>query len=220
MKVLAIDFSSPQRSVAFLEADPGVSGLRSAEVLEAGPPQTAAFGMIEQVLEQAGAERETVECMAIGIGPGSYTGIRASIALAQGWELIARTKLLAISSVEAIATEAAESGLTGPVVVVVDAQRNEFYLASYQVGDGCARERKRLRLASQAEALEAAAKGQVIGPEVTRWFPRGKLVFPRAATLARLALNRKDFLPGERIEPIYLRETTFIKAPPPPALPL
>ena len=61
-----------------------------------------------------------------------------------------------------------------------------------------------------------AAAGQVIvGPEVTRWFPSGRIVFPRAATLARLAASRTDFADGESLEPIYLRETTFVKAPPP-----
>jgi hypothetical protein len=52
------------------------------------------------------------------------------------------------------------------------------------------------------------------GPEVTKWFPGGRLIFPRAAVLAELAARRCDFTPGERLEPIYLRETNFVKAPP------
>jgi tRNA threonylcarbamoyl adenosine modification protein YeaZ len=219
MKILAIDFSSPQRSVALLEAFPSAPGLRLAEVVETGAPQAAAFGMIDQVLQEVGLERKAVECLALGIGPGSYTGIRASIAVAQGWQLMAATKLLAISSVEAIASEAADSGLDGPVVVVVDAQRNEFYVARYEIGVGGARELEPLRLVTLTEAQTAAARAQIIGPEVTRWFPEGRLIFPRAATLARLALHRSDFLPGEKIEPIYLRETKYVKAPPPRVLP-
>lgn len=219
MKVLAIDFSSAQRSAAFLEAIPGARGVRVAEVVETGAPQTAAFGMIEQVLQEAGVEREAVECLAVGIGPGSYTGIRASIALAQGWQLVAGAKLLGISSMEAMAMEVADSGLVGPVLVVVDAQRNEFYLARYDIHAGGPREVGPLRLATLAETQSAAVQGQVIGPEVTRWFPEGRLIFPRAATLARLALNRSDFFAGEKLEPIYLRETKFVKAPPPRVLP-
>jgi tRNA threonylcarbamoyl adenosine modification protein YeaZ len=219
MKILAIDFSSPQRSVAVLEAVPAAAGLRWSEVVETGAPQTSAFGMIDRALEETGFGRETIDCLAVGIGPGSYTGIRASIALAQGWELMGGTKLLAISSVETIATEAADSGLVGPAAVLVDAQRNEFYMARYEMGAGAAREIEPLRLVTLPEAQTAAAKTQVIGPEVTRWFPDGRLVFPRAATLARLAMNRSDFLPGESIQPIYLRETKFVKAPPPRVLP-
>jgi len=38
---------------------------------------------------------------------------------------------------------------------------------------------------------------------------------PTAAMLARLAAERSDFIAGEKLEPIYLRETSFVKAPPP-----
>jgi hypothetical protein len=40
------------------------------------------------------------------------------------------------------------------------------------------------------------------------------MVFPRAAMLGQLALNRNDFAAGGKLEPIYLRETNFVKAPP------
>jgi len=60
----------------------------------------------------------------------------------------------------------------------------------------------------------ADAKEILIGPEVTRWFPDGRMVFPRAAMLGQLALNRNDFDAGDKLEPIYLRETNFVKAPP------
>jgi hypothetical protein len=54
---------------------------------------------------------------------------------------------------------------------------------------------------------------------VVKGFPGSRLVFPRAATLASLASERKDFIPGEKMEPIYLRETKFVKAPPPRKIP-
>jgi len=64
--------------------------------------------------------------------------------------------------------------------------------------------------------MQSAERGEVlIGPEVTQRFPSGKTIFPRAATLGRLALGRTDFIAGDKIEPIYLRETKFVKAPPP-----
>ncbi len=63
------------------------------------------------------------------------------------------------------------------------------------------------------------AGGILIGPEVTNWFPGSRVLFPRAATLGQLARGRTDFVAGERLEPIYLRETQFVKAPPPRILP-
>jgi len=54
-----------------------------------------------------------------------------------------------------------------------------------------------------------------MGARRRRAHAAGRVVLPRAVTIARLAATRTDFLPGEKLEPIYLRETTFVKAPPP-----
>ncbi len=180
---------------------------------------TDAFGLVEAALRQAGVGLEQVECVAVGIGPGSYTGIRGAIALAQGWQFARGVKLLAIGSAQCLAAQAQAEGISGRVEVVIDAQRNEFYLAGYEISASGLREVEPLRLVSMAQVqqrLQAGAGGvTVIGPEVTRWFPGGRVVFPHAAALGGLALARSDFLAGENIEPIYLRETRFVKAPAP-----
>lgn len=192
-----------------------------AEVVDTGGPGVPALGMIEGALQAAGLEREQIECVAIGVGPGSYTGIRAAIALAQGWQLAAAVKLLAISSAECVAAQACAEGVSGPVLVAIDAQRGEFYRAGFLLRPEGVVETERLRLVSRgAIEAEAQARGQaVLGPEARKWFPTARDVFPRAAVLAALAAGRSEFLPGEKIEPIYLRETTFVKAPPPRIVP-
>ncbi|MGC3959249.1 MAG: tRNA (adenosine(37)-N6)-threonylcarbamoyltransferase complex dimerization subunit type 1 TsaB [Verrucomicrobiota bacterium] len=217
MKILALDFSSPQRSVAVWNDSAVVS-----EIVDASPGRDMKpFALIERALRQAGVSRETIECLAIGLGPGSYTGIRVAVSLAQGWQLATEVKLLGISSVECIAAQAASNGGNGKISVVVDAQRGEFYLASYATqSGGTFQETAPLRLATRADVEERENAGELLaGPEVTRWFPNGKIVFPQATTLARLASARIDFLPGEKLDPIYLRETTFVKAPPSRPLP-
>jgi hypothetical protein len=40
------------------------------------------------------------------------------------------------------------------------------------------------------------------------------MLFPRAAAIGQLAQGRRDFIAGEKLEPIYLREARFVKAPP------
>jgi len=174
------------------------------------------FAMIQSALEAAGVDGREIECIGIGLGPGSYTGIRAGIALAQGWQLARNLKLLGISSVEAIAAQARSDGLRGAVNVVVDAQRGEFYLATWELSDASARETQPLRIVGR-DAIESlsAGGGLLIGPEVTKWFPAGRTIHPRASNLASLAATRADFVTGDKLEPIYLRETTFVKAPPP-----
>src|SRR5262245_8194490 len=134
MKILALEFSSPQRSVAIVQT-PASHGLHAApsisEVIETGGRATKAIGMIEEALRDAQLEREQIDCIAVGLGPGSYNGIRAGIAFAQGWQLARNVKLLGVSSVECIAEQARADGLTGAINVVIDAQRNEFYLGQY-----------------------------------------------------------------------------------------
>ncbi|HEV2391200.1 MAG TPA: tRNA (adenosine(37)-N6)-threonylcarbamoyltransferase complex dimerization subunit type 1 TsaB [Verrucomicrobiae bacterium] len=219
MKILGLEFSSPQRSVAAVEVR-AEEPLVLAEVIETGPGSMRPLAMIEEALRQARIEREQIECLAVGLGPGSYTGIRTAIALAQGWQLGRGIKLLGISSAECIAAEAQAAGLTGRVHVIIDAQRNEFYLAAYELKPAQRRGLSPLRLACSSEVQQGLASGGLlVGPEVTRWFPEGRLLFPRAATLARLSVGETDFLSGEELGPIYLRETSFVKAPPPRIIP-
>ena len=212
MTILALEFSSPQRSVAVLRTD---GTAIAAEVVETCGRGTNAFGMIEQALAEAKIEREQIDVLAVGLGPGSYTGIRAAISLAQGWQLARGVKLLGVSSVETIAAQARAEKILGRVSVVIDAQRNEFYLATHEITADGRREIAPLKIMTGAEVESRAAAGEMLaGPEVTKWFPGGRLIFPRAAVLAELAARRCDFTPGERLEPIYLRETNFVKAPP------
>jgi tRNA threonylcarbamoyl adenosine modification protein YeaZ len=212
MKILAVEFSSLQRSVAVLNGS--APGTLVSEVVDTSPRGSEALGMIEEALRQAQLEREQIESLAIGLGPGSYTGIRSAIALAQGWELAAgerQIKFIGLSSADCIAAGAQGEGLTGSVAVVIDAQRNEFYLVSYKDGEIA----EPLRLASLADVQARAQAGEIlIGPEITKWFPAGRLIFPRAATLAKLALYQTEFASAQKLKPIYLRETKFVKAPP------
>jgi tRNA threonylcarbamoyl adenosine modification protein YeaZ len=210
MTILALEFSSPQRSVAVLRTEDAVM---AAEVIETGGRRTNAFGMIEQVLAGAKIEREQIEVMAVGLGPGSYTGIRAAISLAQGWQLARGVKLLGVSSAECLVAQARTEKILGRVSVVIEAQRNEFYLATYEITPDGWREIAPLDILPGAEVQSrAGADGILIGPEVTRWFPAGRMIFPRAAALAALAARRSDFTPGEKLQPVYLRETKFVKA--------
>src|SRR5438876_225742 len=101
MKILALEFSSAQRSVALV-----VDGQVRGRAQETGTRESRALSLIETALAAAGLERENVDCLAIGLGPGSYTGIRSAIALAQGWQLARGTKILGISSVESLAAQA------------------------------------------------------------------------------------------------------------------
>ncbi len=203
MTILALEFSSEQRSVA-LARDSEVL----ASAVETGDPRvTNAFGLIEKVLDQAKAARTEIGMIAVGLGPGSYTGIRAAIALAQGWQLARGVKLAGVSSIEAMAARAQTERIFGRVNVVVDAQREEFYQAVWNISAEKREEISGLKIVPAAELMERVRRGeQCIGPTAEQ------ALFPDAASVARLAAGRPNYVPDAALEPIYLRETSFVKA--------
>jgi tRNA threonylcarbamoyladenosine biosynthesis protein TsaB len=213
MKILAVEFSSQARNVAVLQCGDERSSVLLGRAAETSVRRQ--LGLVTDALQAANCEREEIETIAIGLGPGSYTGIRGAIALAQGWQLGRGVKLLGISSVECLAAQAAEEKIFGPVNIVIDAQRNEFYLARYEIEPGQWREAEALRLAPFAEIEQLHRSGQrIIGPDAMHWFASAQDVYPDAAILGRLACGGRDFVAGEKLEPIYLREVAYTKAPP------
>lgn len=216
MRILAFEFSGPERSVAALFTDAHGEVRVISEAVEAGGRSVNAFKLTEQVLAEAGMEREQVEVLAVGLGPGSYIGARMAISIAQGWEAGLKVRLMGVSSAEAIAMEACLEGLEGDVSVVIDAQRGEFYLADYEVGKAGYRETGALRITGREEVLARSGAGsRLIGPEVGKWFPEGGRMRPSARAVARIAAGRREFKPGDQLEPIYLRPVSFVKAPAP-----
>ena len=202
MTILALEFSSEQRSVALAR-----DGVVLAEACELGGRDTKAFALIEKVLAAAKIAREEIEVIVVGLGPGSYTGIRAAIAVAQGWQLARGVKLLGISSAECLAAQA--QGIFGRVNVVIDAQRGEFYLATWEISAAARAEIAPLKIVTAAEIAARKNAGEICaGPAAE------PVLFPSATMLVRLATGREDFLPGEQLVPIYLREVNFVKSPP------
>ena len=225
MKILAIEFSSEQRSVALVEKT-GSENCRVLGAVSDSTRQAAALSLVENVLGESKTEREQIEVVAVGIGPGSYNGIRAAIALAQGWQLASagKVKLLGISSAECLARVAQRQiqnskfkiENSNKTRVIIDAQRNEVYSAVYEISAEEIREIKSLCIAPIGELAGGLQPGEIIvGSEVKRWFEEGVRLFPEAAMLGEIAASRSNFVSSEKLEPIYLRESSFVKAPAP-----
>ena len=93
-------------------------------------------------------------------------------------------------------------------ILAIDAQRGEFYLAVWEISGKSRTEISALKIVPAAEISVRQTAGEIcVGPELQ------PVLFPSAAMVAALAAGRTDFVPGERLEPIYLRETSFVKAP-------
>lgn len=204
MTCLALEFSSDRRSVAVARA-----GQVRAEVVHEGTRRTPVFGLIESALEQAGVGRREVECLAVGLGPGSYTGIRVAISVAQGWQLGRGIRTIGVNSLDALAV-VAESAFPGPILLAVDAQRGEFAAAPAESG----RLVGPVTLLAVDELRRRQESGwRVAGPEIASVFPEAKQLFPTASVVAQLAMGR-EAVPAELLMPVYLREASFVKAPP------
>jgi tRNA A37 threonylcarbamoyladenosine modification protein TsaB len=101
------------------------------------------------------------------------------------------------------------------VNIVIDAQREEYYLATYEITDATIQESEALHLEPALRVKERMAQGEVVvGPDLEDRLPGARMLCPDAVTLGRLAAGRNDFIPGERMEPIYLRVASYKKAPP------
>ena len=187
-----------------------------SRVAETGHRTTGAFQLIEQALKAAGRQREDVECLAIGLGPGSYTGIRVAISIGTGWRVARGVRLRGVSTVDCLAMQAKDRGVRGLLHLVIDAHRNEYYHAGFALSDAGMQSSTPLHITTREEILRLAANKVVwCSPDLVHQFPGSEGVFPNAGTLGQLAANIKSDASDTPLEPIYLRETSFVKAAPP-----
>src|SRR4030095_7890747 len=109
MITLALEFSSERRSVALVREQQIL-----AESARIGGRSTRPFVLIKEAIDSAGGPLKGIECVAVGLGPGSYAGIRQAIAVAQGWCMATSVRVSAVNSFAAIARGLAGDGLTQP----------------------------------------------------------------------------------------------------------
>lgn len=128
MRVLGIETSAAQRgSVALVEAgQPVCAATHTAPNAHA----ERTLPLVEQVLAEAGWARTSLERVAVGIGPGSFTGLRIGIALAQGIAMGLGIPVVGVGSLRVMAA-AVPADRTGSRVPLLDARRGELFCAVY-----------------------------------------------------------------------------------------
>ena len=92
------------------------------------------FSAVTEALDAAGTKRSDIGLVACDIGPGSFTGVRVGVASAKGLALGLGVPLVGVGSLEAMAASAFATGVVGPkdvVVAILDAKKQEFFLAAY-----------------------------------------------------------------------------------------
>ncbi|MFC0308336.1 tRNA (adenosine(37)-N6)-threonylcarbamoyltransferase complex dimerization subunit type 1 TsaB [Gallibacterium trehalosifermentans] len=229
--LLALDTSTEACSVALLYQDE-VTYLE--EIAQRTHTQRI-LPMVDQLLQQSGLQLTQLDGLVLGRGPGSFTGVRVGVSVAQGLALGADLPIYPVSTLTAMAQAAYETEQTTTVLSAIDARMNEIYFSQliYQPV-----QRENIEYPAWQQLLEE----QVIAPEKlipqlnntndylkvgTGWaaYPvlaqiPGKLsqvTLPAARymlPLAQLAYVKNEALSATDIEPIYLRnEVTWQKLP-------
>jgi tRNA A37 threonylcarbamoyladenosine modification protein TsaB len=114
--------------------------------------------------------------------------------------------------VQALAAQAVETGTQGVFHIVIDAQRDEFYVADFEGIGAVLEQRKELRILTRPD-LDALT-APLIGPSLKSFGLAGSDLFPRATMIGRIAERAGHICPASDLVPIYLRKTAFVKAPP------
>ncbi len=134
-RILAIDTSSAWCSVALSLGD--VAPLVRHQKVSAGASQLL-LPWVKELLSEASIELSSLDAIAIGVGPGAFTGVRLGVAAVQGLAIAARLPVLPVASLDAIAsqlvlTPAFTSSGAQSFVIAVDARMEEVYWARYRM---------------------------------------------------------------------------------------
>jgi tRNA threonylcarbamoyladenosine biosynthesis protein TsaB len=130
MIILGFDTATPDTVVALTGAGEPVE-LRHAPAQGARPGHAAQLlPLATEALRRAGARWTDVDRIAVGVGPGTFTGLRIGVATARALAQAEGAELVGVSSLRALAAHAQDSW-EGPVLAVLDARRGEAFVAAW-----------------------------------------------------------------------------------------
>jgi tRNA threonylcarbamoyladenosine biosynthesis protein TsaB len=87
--------------------------------------------LVSELLDKAGCKLQDLDGIVFGRGPGSFTGVRISVAIAQGLAYGANLPLVGVSTLQAMAQQAIDEKQVDSVVTGIDARMGEIYFAHY-----------------------------------------------------------------------------------------
>ncbi|MDH6578080.1 tRNA (adenosine(37)-N6)-threonylcarbamoyltransferase complex dimerization subunit type 1 TsaB [Kitasatospora sp. MAP5-34] len=128
MLLLAFDTATPAVTAAVHD---GSGVLAESYEVDARRHGELLLPTIDDVLRAAGVDKRELTGIAVGVGPGPYTGLRVGLVTAAALGHALGLPVYGVCTLDAIAHQARTEGLAGPFTVATDARRKEVYWASY-----------------------------------------------------------------------------------------
>jgi len=217
MNLLAIETATEACSVALLHGEALI------DRTELAPRRHAelVLPMAEDLLAEAGLTRRQLDAIAVGQGPGAFTGVRLAISVAQGLALALDIPVVPVSSLAALAMQAPRNGTA--ILAAIDARREEIYAGTFGFNrDGLVEPLGLEHVLPAADLILPEAEAwNVLGtgwsaygdairerlPTAPRWADGDR--YPQACDVARLAAPlfvAGKGVPPEQALPVYLRD--------------
>jgi len=223
MKILALDTCTEMCSVALLNQN---QLFEQAIMTQRGHSERV-LGMLDELLQKAGVGLKDIDVLAFGRGPGSFTGVRVGVGVAQGIAFARQLPVVPVSTLAAVAQRAIDELGATHIAVALDARMGEIYAAHYRDENGlavlCDQEQvcppeqfqplddnkwfaAGTGWQEHAEALKAAFADRLSGEDAT--------LLPTAAAMSKLAYSLAEqgqTISAEQAVPVYLRDNVAKK---------
>lgn len=222
MNILAIDTCTEMCSAAVV-----IDGhiFERSELTQRGHSEKI-LGMLDAVMAEAKSTLADIDVVAFGRGPGSFTGVRIGVGVAQGIAFARQLPVIPISTMAAVAQRAIDNHAATRVAVAMDARMGEIYAAHFIAENG---------LAEQLDEEQVCAPDTFHPADNSEWFAAGtgwdeydavlaqnfaqhisekQALLPTASAIAKLAFaaaKKGQTIPAEQAVPVYLRDNVAKK---------
>ncbi len=221
LKILAVDTATENCSVALRLGDEVIH--RSA--IAPREHTTKILPMVDNVLAEAGMKLSQLDGLAFGRGPGSFTGVRIGIGIAQGLAFGADLPMMGVSTLEAMAQACFRLHQSDRVLTAIDARMGELYWGQYLRQEGAWKavvsdsvaSPDNVQLITDSQKWMTAGTGWAAYPDLATQLgvatSSSGVEFPQAQDMVMLA-TLADAVSAEHAEPVYVRDTvTWKKLP-------
>ncbi|MCW8335126.1 tRNA (adenosine(37)-N6)-threonylcarbamoyltransferase complex dimerization subunit type 1 TsaB [Vibrio paucivorans] len=224
-KILALDTATENCSVALMVGDK----LYVRSEVAPRDHTKKVLPMVDEVLKEAGVTLADLDALAFGRGPGSFTGVRIGIGIAQGLAFGADLPMIGVSTLAAMAQGSYRQHGASHVACAIDARMSEVYWGRFsrqedgswsEVDAECvispqvlAEQLSRDELAWKAAGTGWDAYSEALA-ELTIECEKGDVLFPDAQDIVYLAqfeLAKGNTVDAEHASPVYLRDNVAWK---------